>query len=130
MAAGADGVHLTTRSLRPNIIREVFGAELLIGVSTHSLAEARLARDEAADFAVLGPVFETISKPIYGPALGLRKLAEAAQDLKSFPIIGLGGVTVDNAADCLAAGAAGIAGISLFEDPKRVGELVERVLKP
>jgi thiamine-phosphate pyrophosphorylase len=108
----------------------VFGAELLIGVSTHSLAEARLARDESADFAVLGPVFETISKPIYGPPLGLRKLAEAVHDLKSFPIIGLGGVTVDNAADCFAAGAAGITGISLFEDPKEVGELVERVLKP
>jgi thiamine-phosphate pyrophosphorylase len=57
--------------------------------------------------------------------MGLSKLEQAVQDLSPFPIIGLGGVTVDNAADCLAAGAAGVAGISLFDDPDKIRELME-----
>src|SRR2546426_4540478 len=60
--AGADGVHLGTRSLEPKVVRAAFGDTFLIGASTHSLAEAIAARDDGADFAVLGPVFETESK--------------------------------------------------------------------
>ncbi|HYO91566.1 MAG TPA: thiamine phosphate synthase, partial [Pyrinomonadaceae bacterium] len=58
-AARADGVHLTTRSLQVGVVRHAFGDELLIGVSTHTLDEARAARDGGADFAVFGPIFET-----------------------------------------------------------------------
>src|ERR1051326_6667780 len=53
-AAGADGVHLTSTSLPSRVVREVCGPELLIGASTHSLAEARAARDGGADFIVFG----------------------------------------------------------------------------
>ena len=62
--AGADGVHLTTRSLEARIVRRTFGEEFLIGVSTHSIEEARDAREGGADFAVFGPVFETASKKL------------------------------------------------------------------
>jgi thiamine-phosphate pyrophosphorylase len=113
--AGADGVHLTTSSLSAAIVRQTFGANLLIGVSTHSLAEAGAAESEGADFAVFGPVFETTSKRIYGEPVGLEQLAEVTAALAPFPIIALGGVTVDNAGDCVRAGAAGVAGISLFD---------------
>src|SRR5205823_4157417 len=58
-AAGADGVQLTTRSLPAHIVRRAFGANFLIGVSTHTLAEARAARTDGADFAVFGPLFDT-----------------------------------------------------------------------
>src|SRR5437588_8859319 len=75
-AAGADGVHLTAQSLKPNIVRKSFGEEFLIGVSTHSLAEAAAARDGGADFAVLGPVFATDSKTNYGSPLGLDAFSE------------------------------------------------------
>src|SRR5215213_3988547 len=60
-AAGADGVHLTTRSLEAAVVRRAFGEDFLIGVSAHSLEEARAARDGGADFAVFGPVFDTPS---------------------------------------------------------------------
>jgi len=130
-AAGADGVHLTASSLEASIVRTTFGADFLIGVSTHSLAEARAARDGGADFAVFGPVFETAAKLTYGEPAGLEKLAEAAHELSPFPIIALGGITLTNAPNCLDAGASGIAGISLFNqcsDLHRVVDLVQAVV--
>ena len=114
--AGADGVHLTTRSIEAGVIRENFGDDFLIGVSTHSLAAARQARADGADFLVFGPVFETASKQIYGPPAGLDKLREIALDLWPFPVLALGGVTTDNAKTCIQAGASGVAGISLFSE--------------
>src|SRR5438094_10542677 len=69
--AGAHGVHLTTRSLEPKIVRRTFGNGFLIGASTHSLAEATNARGGGADFIVFGPVFPTASKAGYGSPLGL-----------------------------------------------------------
>jgi len=116
VAARADGVHLTTRSLPARVVREAFGRRLLIGVSTHTLSEARAARDDGADFAVFGPIFETPSKLAYGPPLGLDELSATALSLKPFPLLALGGITRANAANALRAGAVGIAGISLFGD--------------
>jgi len=113
-AAGADGVQLTEVSLSPRVVREICGAEFLIGVSTHSLEAARAARDGGADFVVFGPVFETESKSVYGPPQGLEKLLEVAGELQGFPVIAIGGVTLDNAEKCFAAGASGIAAIKLF----------------
>jgi thiamine-phosphate pyrophosphorylase len=113
-AAGADGVHLTSASLPTRVVREVCGPEFLIGVSTHSLDEARRARDEGADFVVFGPVFETESKRAYGPPQGLEKLQRVTSELRGFPVLAIGGVTLDNAESCFVAGASGFAGISWF----------------
>jgi thiamine-phosphate pyrophosphorylase len=128
-AAGADGVHLTTRSIEPRIIRNSFGQDFLIGCSTHSLSEAAAVRDADADFAVLGPVFETGSKAQYGAPLGLEKLAESVKQIAPFPIIALGGVSRANAVHCLRAGAAGVAGISLFSDGSTLKRTVDTILK-
>src|SRR4051812_14874366 len=114
--AGADGVHLTTTSVDTDVVRRTFGRDFLIGVSTHSVAEAQAARNGGADFAVFGPVFPTRSKEIYGEPLGLKKLEEVARELNPFPILALGGVTVERIEQCLSAGATGVAGISLFEN--------------
>lgn len=118
IAAGAcaDGVHLTTQSIDVAIIRQKFGEEFLIGASTHTLTEAVTARDQGADFVVFGPVYETPSKRLYGSPVGLGKLEEVTRTLEGFPLLALGGISIDNAKDCLEAGAAGIAGISLFGD--------------
>lgn len=124
-AAGADGAHLTTSSLSAAIVRQTFGKDFLIGVSTHSLAEARAAESEGADFAVFGPVFETTAKRVYGEPVGLKQLAEVTSALATFPIIALGGVTIDNAGDCVRAGSAGVAGITLFD---QAGDLQRIVL--
>ncbi len=123
-AAGADGVHLTTRSLEASIIRHTFGPDFLIGVSTHTLAEARAAYEQGADFAVFGPVFDTPSKRAYGPPVGLEALSEAARQLSPFPLIALGGITRDNASAALDAGASGVAAIRLFSDPQSLDALV------
>jgi thiamine-phosphate pyrophosphorylase len=126
-AAGADGVHLTTRSLPAAGVRRAFGAEFLIGVSTHSMGEADMARRGGADLVVFGPVFETSSKTEYGEPVGLSKLAQVALGLAPFPVLALGGLAVANVADCIQAGASGVAGISMFSDPQRLVEIVKDV---
>jgi thiamine-phosphate pyrophosphorylase len=117
-AALCAGVHLTARSLEPAVVRRAFGRDFLIGVSSHSLAEARAARDGGADFAVFGPVFDTPSKRAYGPPVGLDALAGAASALRPFPLVAIGGVTTGNARACLDAGARGVAAIRLFAESR------------
>jgi len=116
-AAGADGVHLTTQSLPADVVRKIFGAEFLIGVSTHSLEEARLARAAGADFVVFGPVFE---KRGYGAPQGVDKLAEVTRALGEFPVVAIGGITLDNVDECFRAGARGIAAIRLLNDTENL----------
>ena len=77
-ASAGVGVHLTTRSLNPRVVREAFGSELLIGASTHSLEEAQNAALGGADFVVFGPIFETAGKLEYGPPVGLEALRVVA----------------------------------------------------
>lgn len=127
MAAGADGVHLTTQSIDSGTVRRAFGEQFLIGVSTHSLAEARAARDGGADFVVFGPVFATASKGKYGSPLGTGELGRVAGALQPFPVLALGGITTENAADCLQGGASGIAAISLFDELSRLGVVVAQI---
>ncbi len=124
VAAGADGVHLTTRSLDARIVRRAFGEDFLIGVSAHTLAEAEAARAGGADFAVFGPIFATPSKAGYGAPAGIEKLRAASQTLKPFPLIALGGITRENAAAALKAGASGVALIRALGDPQNLEETV------
>ena len=121
--AGAAGVHLSTRSLAADVIRRTFGPHFLIGVSTHTIAEARAARDHA-DFAVFGPVFKTESKKNYGAPQGVEKLAEVAREVAPFPIIALGGIGLDQVSKCRAAGVGGIAGISIYQPREALPHIV------
>ena len=109
-ASGADGVHLTARSLPADVVREICGDDFLIGVSTHTLEEVRAALE--ADFIVFGPVFATGSKQ----PQGLEKLREVTSELKGFPVLAIGGINRNNAQDCYRAGASGIAAIRLFNE--------------
>jgi len=125
-AAGADGVHLTTHSLPVEVVRRIYGPEFVIGVSTHSLDEARAARG-GADFVVFGPVFETESKRVYGPPQGLSKLREVTRELGEFPVVAIGGVTIENVSECFEAGARGVAAIRLLSDAENLASIVETI---
>jgi len=127
LAAGVDGVHLGTQSLPAAVVRRVAGPEFLMGVSCHSLAEARAAESSGAGYIVFGPVFETASKLQYGPPLGLEKLREAAARVR-IPVLALGGITVDRVRSCLDVGAAGVAGISVFQKVPTIEASVRELL--
>ena len=111
LVAGADGVHLPAESISPLIMRRVVPPGFLIGVSCHEVAELRRAELDAADFAFYGPVFATPGK---GAPIGLNGLRAGVSAVK-LPVYALGGVNKKNAADCLAAGAAGVAAITWFQ---------------
>jgi thiamine-phosphate pyrophosphorylase len=114
LAAGAAGVHLPSGSPPPRHWRALTPPDFLIGVSSHTLDEARAAEQEGADYIFFGPVFAPRSKLSDLPPRGLDQLAEVAHSV-GIPVLALGGITKDNASQCTSSGAAGIAAISLFQ---------------
>jgi thiamine-phosphate pyrophosphorylase len=126
-AYGACGVHLPQGA---SIIaaRHIVGAGALLGVSAHSLIEAQAAADLGADYVTLSPIFLTESKPGYGPTLGLDELRRVTTTLP-IPVVALGGITAINAADCLRAGAAGIAVMGAVMRAEEPGQAVKELLE-
>jgi thiamine-phosphate pyrophosphorylase len=114
IACGAAGVHLRDGSVSPEVIRLVAPPGFIITVACHDAEGVFRAADEGADYAVLAPVFAALSKPPSRAPLGIEALRAIAERAK-IPVIALGGVAVENAALCIDAGAAGVAGISMFQ---------------
>jgi thiamine-phosphate diphosphorylase len=127
LAAGADGVQLTSISMSADTVRQTCGSQFVIGVSTHSCTEAQAARERHADFVLFGPVFETESKRTLGAPQGLTKLREVTHELNDFPVIAIGGISIDNAAECFEAGAIGIAGITMLSEPATISSVVNSI---
>ena len=114
IAAGAAGLHLPAGSIAARRWREIAPPGFLIGASCHTLEEVAGAGAEGADYIVFGPIFAPRSKGSNLSPRGLDGLAQAARAVQ-VPVLALGGITEDNTADCIASGAAGVAGISLFQ---------------
>jgi thiamine-phosphate pyrophosphorylase len=128
----ASGVHLGERSLPVRDVREWLDAEagqtvrksFLVGVSCHSQEGALSAAQKGADYIFFGPVFATPSKKVSGAPQGLPLLAEICRSV-NIPVLAIGGVTLENASTCFAAGAAGIAAIRLFQESADLPSLVQ-----
>lgn len=130
LAAGADGVHLRSDDISARDVRQIIGLaghrpltthHFFIAVSCHSSADVFRAESEGAELAVFAPVFEKRDAPGMQPT-GCAALREACAG--KIPVLALGGVTLENAASCLGAGAAGIAAIRLFQ-----GNKIEEVVR-
>jgi thiamine-phosphate pyrophosphorylase len=128
LACGCDGVHLRSDDISAADARAVLmGAGIkqpFIGVSCHSLPEAERASGNGADLAVFGPIFGKVGSDQVAGMEALSAAAHSGARSKSaMRILALGGITLANAAACLDAGAAGIAGIRLFQ----IGNMRETV---
>jgi thiamine-phosphate pyrophosphorylase len=125
-AVNADGVHLGHESMPVKAVRKIVGNEMLIGVSTHNLAEAKDAESGGADFITIGPIFETPSKAKLGVPVGVNALIELKSEV-NIPFFALGGIKSGNVAQVLCAGATGVAMISAImasEDIKKASSKV------
>ena len=118
-AVGADGVHLGQDDVPVAVARAVLGRDRFVGVSTHDLDEARAALADGADYLGVGPVYDTTSKRGALPARGLA-LLRAVRALTDGPLVAIGGITPETAAEARAAGAdavAMIAALARASDP-------------
>jgi len=135
-AVGADGVHLRSDDVTPQVVREIWsqcgaGASArgnsprtpLIGVSCHLPTNVAQAAQNGANFAVFAPVFEKKDAAGAQPT-GLAQLKQACH--ADIPVLALGGITLANARSCLEAGAAGIAAIRLFQE-NDIAEVVQQL---
>ena len=133
LATCAAGVHLGHESVN---VRDVVKwcrsgnapLEFAVGVSCHSLAEAREAESAGANYIFFGPVFETPSKRAFGEPQGLTRLTEICGSLR-IPVIAIGGVDEVKALECIHAGAAGIAAIRMFQEARDAHVLKDTVEK-
>ncbi|HTC93296.1 MAG TPA: thiamine phosphate synthase [Terriglobales bacterium] len=123
IAAGTHGVHLPANDISASEARVIFAragvVHPVIGVSCHTAADVALTESHGADFAVFGPVFEKEQDGKKMHSTGLAGLRDACNRPPAaaarMPVLALGGVSLENAAACLACGAAGIAAIRLFQ---------------
>jgi len=132
LAAGAAGAHLGGESIgaADAVAFRAAGrapADFLIGRSCHSLEEALQAENDGVNYVFFGPVFATPSKLRFGPPQGTAALSAVCRRVR-IPVVAIGGITLENAASCIAAGAAGIAAIRLFQESHDLTAIV-RTLK-
>jgi thiamine-phosphate pyrophosphorylase len=127
LAVGADGVHRTGTSLPISSLRSIGPPGFLIGASVHSVADARAAEPEGADFLFFGPIYDTPSKRRYGPPQGLAALDRVASAVR-LPVFAIGGVTPARVAELQRAGASGVAAIGAVLAAERPGDAVKAFL--
>jgi thiamine-phosphate pyrophosphorylase len=112
LAVGAAGVHLGQDDLPPEAARRLLGDEAIIGYSTHSVVQAVAAARLPIDYLAVGPIFSTSTKENPDPVVGLKGLRAVKAAIGNLPLVAIGGITRENTAAVLQAGADSAAMIS------------------
>lgn len=126
LAAAADGVHLTSRSLSVQTIRRCCPKDFIVGFSAHTIEEAEIAKKQKANFVTFSPIFASPGK---GKPQGVEKLRQICERLNPFPVIALGGIDKTNVDEVLAAGASGFAAIRFLNSEENLRKLTADLRK-
>lgn len=129
LASGADGVHLGQDDIPADAARKICGENFLIGVSVGSLAEAEKAVADGADYVAVSPVYSTASKADAGAGHGLLLVSEIRKAFPAMPLVGIGGLNRDNAAEAVAAGLDSVAVISAVVSAADIKSAAEELSK-
>ena len=127
LSCGAAGVHLGQEDLPPEAARAILGEKMIIGFSTHSLAQVRKASAFPVQYLGFGPVYRTSTKGDASPSVGLRRLAHACR-ASSVPVVAIGGIGLEQVRQVLGAGAASAAVISALMKAPDLARQMERFL--
>jgi len=128
LALDAAGVHLPSRGTPADVARALLGPKKLIAVSCHSIQEVQKAESLGADFAVLGPIYDTPSKRPYGAPLGLDYFKNAKRET-TIPLFAIGGITQSRCSEVFSVGAAGVAMISQISSAAHVTRRCRELLQ-
>jgi thiamine-phosphate pyrophosphorylase len=130
LAAKADGVHLGQDDLPPDAARQILGPEIIIGLSTHTPEQARLAAKLPVDYIAIGPVFSTTTKLGAEATIGAEGVRLARQEIGEIPLVAIGGITCDNYEGVLQAGADAVSVIKdLWADSRRAPDQIRFFLR-
>ena len=127
LACDADGIHLGQGDLPLSKARKIAGGRLIIGISTHSLEEARAAQAGGADYIGFGPIFKTGTKDA-GEVKGPGAIRHIREKIK-IPIVAIGGIKLDNAREVVKAGADAVAVISAISGAKDAADTTRRFVE-
>ncbi|MFO7917205.1 MAG: thiamine phosphate synthase [Anaerolineae bacterium] len=131
LALDAEGVHVGQEDMPAPMARRLLGPERILGVSAGTVEEARRAERDGATYLGVGDVYGTPSKENAGTPIGIEGLREIAEGV-SIPVVGIGGITADNAAAVIEAGAAGVAVISAVvaaQDPRAAARRLKEIVR-
>lgn len=109
LMCGGAGVHVGQDDVSPSAARQLLGPGAIVGYSTHTSAQIEAAATEPVTYLAIGPVFGTRTKATGYEAVGLHLVTEAARLSRGLPVVAIGGITLETAADVIAAGASGVA---------------------
>jgi thiamine-phosphate pyrophosphorylase len=126
LAVSADGLHIGQSDLPLSVVRCICGEKLFIGVSAGTVEEALAAEAGGADYLGVGPVFPTGSKADAGDAIGIEDLKKICSAVR-IPVVGIGGIGVQTAAEVMKTGSAGIAVISAILSQPDIKAAAERL---
>jgi thiamine-phosphate pyrophosphorylase len=130
-AVKADGVHLGQTDMPLEAAKRILGAEMIIGISAESIEDALAAEKGGADYLGVSPIYATPTKTDTAPALGLKGLRDIRKAVK-LPLVGIGGLNRDNAADVIRNGSDGVAVVSAIvaaDDPEAAARELKQVIK-